>query len=235
MEENKPQHEAHHTVHHTAGTTPVQHTAAHTGAGTGAGDALAIPKFDFTKLDFAGAFAKLIEICKLNKKVIEEVANDEKFNSISLVFLAIGAAAGPLFFLIFGISFGNYVLRPDTVRGVINIILSPAISAAGLFALTYVAVNLFKGQGTFGKALRVLGLTSGVSAILALGYVVPGLMSLLSLVVGIWMLVVGYVCLKEVFKMDNTNTVLSLIVTVVVLGVLTAILAQLGIGAGIRM
>jgi len=200
MEENKPQHEAHHTAEHA----PVHHTVANALGG----DALAIPKFDFTKLDFAGAFGKLIEICKLNKKVINEVANDEKFNSISLVFLVIGAAAGPLFFLIFGISFqGGYVLRPDTLRGILNIILSPAISAAGLFALTYVAVNLFKGQGTFAKALRVLGLTSGVSAILALGYLVPSLMSILGLVVGIWMLVVGYVCLKEVFKMDDTNTV----------------------------
>ena len=228
MEENKPQHEAHHTPEHA----PVHHTAAHTVAS----DALAIPKFDFTKLDFAGAFGKLVEICKLNKKVIDEVANDEKYNSISLVFLAIGAAAGPLFFLIFGISLpGGYVLRPDTLRGILNVVLSPAISVVGLYALAYVAINLFKGQGTFAKALRVLGLTSGVSAILALGYIVPSLMSILGLVVGIWMLVVGYVSLKEVFKMDDTNTVLSLIVTVVVLGVLMAILGSLGIGRGFGM
>ena len=175
--------------------------------------ALNIPKFDFKSLDFSGAFNFLIRIFKLDKAAIEEVAQKESLNAVALIFLVAGVIAGPLGYLIFGASAFGIVVRPSIAFTLVSMVLGVVSSAAGIYIVTYVAVNYFQGKANLGQYFRVMGVISVVGVLNLVGYAV-GIFSLISMVVGIWTLVVEYVTLQTVFKMDQKNTVLTILVSI---------------------
>ncbi len=189
-----------------------------------------IPKIDMKDVDFGGAFKQLVEVLKLNKKAIESVASNVKGGAAAAIFLVAGAIAAPLGSLLFGYKFMNVVYRPDIVTVLIQAALAVVMTVAVLFITTMVANKLFKGKGSFADYFRVMGLVYGLNVVAFLGVAVPSLTSLVSLIIGIWILVVTFYAIQTIFKLDNTNAILTIIVTVVATIVLGAVIASLGYG-----
>ncbi len=192
-------------------------------------DALKMPKICGKDFNFSKALKDLVGVLKLDKKVIDEVANDVKGGFNALVFLIVGAIAGPLGFLLFGLDFGFMTWRPDVGSQLIAMVLMIALNLFFIFVVSFVSVKFFKGKGTFAQFFRVIGLVGGLNVFMFIVPLMMSLGSLISLVVGIWALVASYVTLKTVFKMDDTNTILTIIVSVVVYVVVMFILMRFGI------
>ena len=224
MEENKTpheghQHEAHHSTHHAAG-------------GAGLGPEMNIPKFDTKNLDFQGAFKSVLEILKLNQSAIEQVAKNEKLNFVALIFLIIGSIIGPLATKIFGIRIFNIAVYPSLQDTLVGMVVNFVIAALVIFITTLVATKVFNGKGTLAEYFRIMGLAYILNVLTILGSLLPSLAMVVGLVVGVWMLGIEFVSLKAVFKMDATNSALTMIVSLVVFLVLE-LLASVGVGSAI--
>lgn len=197
-------------------------------------DSMKMPKMDMKDMNIGNAFQQFIGIVKLDKKVIEGVAKNEKGGAAAALFLLVGVAATPLLQAVIGIRVFNTVIRPDLTATLMGIVTALIAAALGFVVTTLVATKLFKGKGTLAEYFRVAGLAYGLNILSAIVVLVPGLVALVPLIVGIWGLVVGFVVLKTVFHLDNTNAVLTIVVTVVALMVVAAALGALGLTAAIN-
>lgn len=197
-------------------------------------DSMKMPKMDMKDMNVGNAFQQFLGIIRLDKKVIEQVAVNEKGGPAAALFLFVGVALTPLLQAIMGIRVFNTVIRPDMTSTLMTIVGALVAAALGFAVTTLVATKLFKGKGTFPGYFRVVGLAYGLNVLSAVGVLVPGLIALVPLIVGIWGLVVGYTVLKSVFHLDNTNAVLTIIVTVVAMFVIMAVLGALGLTAAIN-
>jgi len=198
---------------------------------TGHDESMEMPKIDMKDVDLGGAFKQFLEVIKLNKKAIEGVAGNKKGGAVAAIFLVAGSIAAPLAQLIFGVRFLNVVYRPDVVSILIQAAIAIVIAVLVIFITTIVANKLFKGKGSFADYFQVMGLAYGLNVLMFLGPILPSLAPLISLVVGIWVLIISFYALQSIFKLDNTNAVLTIIVTIVAFFVLGAVVAALGFGA----
>ncbi len=222
MTEEK-KHEEHHGAHHE------EHAAHHAGHNPLQGMP-EIPKVNLkgvTPAALKGGFMDVVEILKMNKAKMETVAGREAEGiNMALVYLAIGSIAAPIGGMIFGYGFGNLTYRTPVVNGLIGAVISIVMAAVFIYVTNLVAVRLFKGKGNFPAFFRVMGYASLINVVSILTIV-----SLLGAVAGIWLLVVYFFALQVVHKLDATNTVLTIIVSVVVMAIIGYLLALIGLSA----
>ncbi len=195
-------------------------------------DSLKMPKMDMKDMNVGNAFQQFLGILKLDKKVIEAVAKNQGGGPAAALFLLVGVALGPISQAIFGIRVFNAVIRPDISSVLVSIVGGLVAALLGFLVTTLVANRLFKGKGSFAEYFRVAGLAYGLSVLTVLSTFLPGLAALVGIVVALWGLVVGYVVIKNVFHLDDTNTVLTIIVTVVAIILIGAIVGSLGLAGG---
>ncbi|MBA4336641.1 hypothetical protein C0416_02600 [bacterium] len=180
------------------------------------------------KFDFKAEFMNAIEILKLNEKKMTEVATRKTTATAALLFILIGMVA---------VSLGMYLMipsvwRPSLMYLVFSMVYSLVAMLLVIFATDFVGSQLFKGKGDFGQLFRVFG----YSYILMIPYILlavaPGLASIISLAAGVWMLVVSYKIIMVIKKLNPTHTIFTILIVAVGLGVISAILAQFGVGFG---
>ncbi len=213
---------------HSAGS---HQTESHQTGAMGSDKSLAFPSFNFSKLDFAGQFKKMMDVLMFKNGAIEALASDSSANAVALIFMIIGALVGPIVYSLVGVNFLGVVVRPDLVSSLVNGLFTAAISFVALYITCWVAVKQFKGHGTFEAYFRVMATLYLVNVLSALIYIVPVLGGLISIALGLVLLVIEYKTLQAVFKLDNTNAVLTIVVTILVIFALSALIGMLGIGA----
>lgn len=209
---------------------PPQETPAHYGMPE-------IPKVDLKSVNVAalkGGFGDVLEILKLNQSRIDAVAHrDSEGVTMALVYLVIGALAAPLGGALFGYTVLGTTFRTPIVSALIGAVIAIVISAVTLYITNLVAERMFKGQGKFPQYFRVMGYASLINVV---GFLT--MVPFLTMIASIWILVINYKTLISVHKLDSTNAVLTIIVTIVaflLLGFLVATLgltAAMGVGAG---
>lgn len=206
----------HHTEHS-------EHKPAH-------GSMPEIPKVDMKNVNadaLKGGFGDIIEILKLNKAAIEKVAHrDAEGISLALVYLAVGAIAPSLGGAVLGYTILGTTFRTPIVNALIGAVLAIVISAVALYVTSMVAEKMFHGTGKFPQYFRVMGYASLINIV---GFLT--MVPILSTIAAIWVLVVNYMALTIVHKLNSTNAVLTIIVTIVVFIALTAVIASLGLTA----
>lgn len=190
-----------------------------------------IPKVDLkgvTPDALKGGFMDVVEILKMNKVKMDAVAGrDSEGITISLVYLAIGAIAAP----VGGAIFGYFGFRTSIVSALISAVVSVVLAAAVYYITNIVAVNLFKGKGSFPAYFRVMGYASLANVLGLLTMV-----SILGTVAGLYVgLVINFIALQRIHKLDTTNAVLTIIVSVVATAILGSVLAMVGLSAGVGM
>lgn len=186
-----------------------------------------------TSQDMGNAFSQFIEIIKFNKGAMSSIARDEKATVPAAIFLLIGALAGPVANQIFGVQILGTVFRPDIQSTISASVVAVLTSLLTIFITMIVATKLFKGKGTFMEYFRVVGLAYALNILTILGSVLPALAMLVGLIVGLWMLAISFVAIKSVFSLDDTNAVLTIIVTLVAYLVLGAILVSVVASIGL--
>lgn len=220
MEQHEHQHEHHHESQHSPDIQKELKTQL-SGAAETFKDLKSGGKFDIAK-----EFMNAIEILKLNGKKMEEVANAKAAALPALIFIALGALAfhvGVYFYIanmfkglagLAGLAgMSDVSFAPPILDLVISFVLLVVVTVAQIFVMDFVANTFFKGQGKFGQLFRVLGYANLV--------MIVSLFMQLGIIGGIWLLIVSYVALTKIKKLDATNTVLTLIITIVVVAVLS--------------
>jgi hypothetical protein len=189
-----------------------------------------MPQIDVKNLDVKNAFQQFVRIIKLDKQAVEDVSKDKKGDTVALFSLILGAIASPLAMGIFGITVLGITIRPNLTDVVMQSVLAIIMAGLTLFITSMVALKLFKGHGSFSEYFRVGGLVYGLNVLGILSFIVPSFGPLIGLVIGIWMLVINYIAIKTIFKLDDTNTVLTMIVTIIVFFLLAAVIGSAGFG-----
>jgi len=105
--------------------------------------------------------------------------------------------------------------------------LSSALSAIGGWlawsGITYVVGDkIFGATATWGEVLRTLGFAQSPGVLLVLG-IVPVLGVGVSLVVAIWVLIAGFIGIRQALDISNGKTFLTIIVGGLIYGALQAI------------
>ena len=96
----------------------------------------------------------------------------------------------------------------------------------------FCATKFFQGKGDAIAYFRVLAYTNIIAivgtAVVLLMYIggmdLLGLYSLVSLAMGIWMLIVTYTILMESYQMTSQNTIITMIITIVAVGIVVFLL-----------
>jgi len=196
-------------------------------------ESLKVPKMDMKDVNIGNAFQQFVGIMKLDKKVIQSVSASPKGFTVAALFLLVGVSAGPIMQAIFGYNFLGIVVHPSISATIVSIVIALAMAVVGIFVTTLVATKMFNGKGTFAQYFNVVGLAYGLQVVTVVSTILPGFTMLVAFALAIWGLVVGYVVVKEVFKLDNANTVLTLIVTFISILVVSAVLASVFLAMGL--
>jgi len=153
-----------------------------------------------------------LNVALLKHNVMHSVASDKKKTSYAFLILVIAALASGL-----GLKFFGGFISPSWGM-VLSMALYQVISAIiGIYVLSLIAKSIFKGHAKHDEFFRVV----------AFGMIVTWLSiyPLLSIVGGIWALVVIFVALKVVHKLTTGGTIGALLVTIVAMALLSMLLA----------
>ena len=189
---------------------------------------LKFPQLNFNDVDVGSGFSYFGEIIKLNKKTMEEVAHDGNLSSVALVFLMGGTFIVALCFYIFGATSFMVNFKPDLGLAFTSWVVLTITCLLEMFVASVIALKLFMGKGSFDQFFRVAGIASLLSALMAVGFVIPMLGAFIQAAVTLWSLVIGFVALKTVFKLDTSNTILTMILAALVIISLNSGVSYLG-------
>ena len=187
-------------------------------------------------IDINRIISGVIRAARFDKTFFAEVEKDTSYSQDALVVVVVVSVVGALGSFIASL-FGGSLLH-----AIGGFIWSAVWGVAGFFLWTFlvqwIGTQFFKGQGDFGEVQRCLGFAYG-PRILGILAIIPCVGWLAALAGAIWSAVAGYFAIQEALDQDNTNAILTVVVSwviVVVVGlILGAILAAIGIlGAAAR-
>lgn len=162
-----------------------------------------------------------VDVALLKHKAMHDVAGDKKKMNYAFGILVISALAGGL-----GMKFFGGFFTP-TWGMVIGMAIYQLISAViGIFVLSVVAKSIFKGNAAHDAFFRVL----------AFGMIVTWLsiVPFLSIIGGIWGLVILFVALKVVHKLTTGGAIGTILVTIIAMALISLILSPAMAALGIR-
>ncbi|MGC9520988.1 MAG: YIP1 family protein [Anaerolineae bacterium] len=177
-------------------------------------------------------FERIIGVFKLDRQVFADIEHDSSATTQAAIVVAIVA----------GLSVIGTILQTliNIVRGDEFSIVSLLLSVIGTFvvafvnwviwsAITYlVGTKLFKGEATLNEMLRVIGFAYA-----------PRMLSIIPCIGGIvgaiWSLVASYFAIKEGLDLDDTGTIVTILVGWLVTVVIGFVLGLLGLGGALDL
>jgi len=171
-------------------------------------------------MDTTNLIDNLQRALRFDVSFYREVANDERYNqqALTVVILAavlsgVGAFLGGLFS---GAILGAFL----------GLLLGVVATAIGYYVWAYVVqfvgAQFFQGQATTPQLLRALGYAYAPMALNVLSFI-PCVGGLLSLVGSVWALVCGFFAVREVHRLDDGRTLLTVIIGWIIVAVIMAI------------
>jgi hypothetical protein len=183
-------------------------------------------------MDFNRILRGIIRAARLDKSFYEEVEHDPSYSQDALIVVLLASLLGALGSLIAGIA------ARSVVAAVGGFLLQAVLGVGGyylwVFVAHYVGTRFFKGQGDFGEVQRALGFAYAPRLLNVLSFVTC-LNVIVGIVAWIWSIATGFLAIRQSLDQDDTNAILTMIVSAVVVFVITfAITAIFGIflGAG---
>lgn len=158
-------------------------------------------------------------IALLKKPVMHHVAED-KGKTIFGYYIIIASVL--LSFIGMQLFLGSF--GPTLTFGISSAVVQLVSIVVGIYALSFVAKKLFKGHAKHEEFFRVM----------AYGMIVTwvGIVPHLSPIGGIWALVIIFVVLRTVHKLDVGGTIGTMLVTLVIMFVVSAALSSLSARMG---
>ncbi len=172
--------------------------------------------------------AGMIRAARLDKSFYEEVEHDPSYAQDALAVVVLAALAGGIGSFVGGMvagsGFGRSLL--SLIWGIIVAVLSYLL---WVFVAQYVGTRFFKGTGDFGEVQRAFGFAYAPQVLNILNFI-PCVGGIIALVAWIWSIATGFVAIRQSLDQDDTNAILTMIVSFVVVLVFTVIV---GIIAGL--
>ncbi len=185
-------------------------------------------------MDFNRILAGMIRAARLDKTFFEEVEHDTTYSQDALIVVILVSLLGALggFISSLGAGFGSAIL---------TFVISAAMSVGGYYLWVFVAqlvgTRLFKGTGDFGEVQRALGFAYAPQVLNLLKFI-PCLGGIIAFAAWIWSMAAGYVAIKQSLDQDDTNAILTIVVSGLIVIAITvivgAIFAALGF-AGVAL
>lgn len=179
-----------------------------------------------------GLVNRMIRAARLDKALYDEVDADESATSQALTVVVIGSVASGIGGLIAGVMEGG---NRGIVGGLVGSVLL-AIVGWVVWSLVIYAVGaiVFHAPITYSRVLRSIGFADAPGVLLILSFV-PVLGGIISLIVGLWVLVATFIATREGLELDNTKTIVTMVIAIVGFGIVYAVLGALlglaGLGA----
>jgi hypothetical protein len=143
---------------------------------------------------------RMVGAAFLNVDTYEDVEHDEGATGQAATVVVIVAAASA----IGGLGMG----APGAVRGAVASIVGWLVWAG----ITYlVGAKLFGGTATWGELLRTLGFADAPGVLLILG-IIPFLGRPITALVALWMLVTGFIAVRQALDFGNGKTLATVLV-----------------------
>ncbi|MGI9147190.1 MAG: YIP1 family protein [Chloroflexota bacterium] len=166
---------------------------------------------------------RMMRAARLEVPLYEEVEGDRTATNqallvVVLVAVASGLGAG-IGASLAGASGGGLVGR--LVSGLLSALIGWAVWS---YVVYFVGTRFFGGTATYGELLRTLGFAESPSVLLILSFI-PVLGGLLSLVVLIWTIVTSFIATRQALDIDNTKTVLTILIGAVALIVVITVIS----------
>ena len=174
---------------------------------------------------------RMIRAAKGELSLFEEVENDLNATTQALTVVVVAALASGVGGLLSAI----ITHRGNAVGGLVGGVIAELIGwALWSYVMYFVGTRMFNGEATYGELLRTVGFAESPSVLLILKFI-PALGGLISLVVGIWRIWLGYLAVKAALDLDTGKTIATIVIGIVayivaftIIGILLAIV---GFGA----
>jgi hypothetical protein len=176
----------------------------------------------------------MVRAARLETSLYNEVEADTSATSQALTVVVITALAGGT-----GAALGQALGgRPAGIAGgLIGGIFAELLGwLVWSYVMYFVGTRVFHGTATYGELLRTLGFANSPGVLLIFRFV-PVLGGLISLVVGIWRIIAGFIAVREALDLDTGTTVATVVVGIiaylVVAAIIALILGAFGLGAAV--
>jgi hypothetical protein len=177
---------------------------------------------------------RMVRAARLETSLYNEVEADTSATSQALTVVVITALAGGI-----GAALGQALGgRPAGIAGgLIGGIFAELLGwLVWSYVMYFVGTRVFHGTATYGELLRTLGFANSPGVLLIFRFV-PVLGGLISLVVGIWRIIAGFIAVREALDLDTGTTVATVVVGIiaylVVAAIIALILGAFGLGAAV--
>lgn len=161
-------------------------------------------------------FDRIIGVFKLDVATFEEIEADENVTmQAALVVLVIALIAA------LGSGVGASVMQAGFIGSFASTFVSTVVGWLVWSAVTYfVGTSFFGGQADMGEMMRVLGFSYAPQIL--------GIIPCIGWLIGlIWSLAAGFVAVRQGLDLDNTKTLLTIIIGFVVILLVTALFSAL--------
>jgi len=169
-------------------------------------------------MDIQKSAKQAFEIVKLQEPVMNTVAADKTALQPALMMVVAAAVVGALGSYLFPISYGMVTYRLDAAAFLIEIIFSAIIAVGGLYLGGFLSEKVFHSKLGMEGFVRVMGYAALVNFL--------GIYPRLSLISGIWSLVILCFVLTKLGKLSAGSIILFIILQIVIVGVVGGLLGE---------
>lgn len=175
-------------------------------------------------------FERILGVFKLDRTVFAEIEHDESATTQAAIVVAIVAAlsvVGTILQTLLTLVRGGELQIGALLLSIVVTFLLAFVNWAIWSGVTYfVGTQLFKGQATFTEMLRVIGFAYA-----------PRMLQIIPCIGGIvgaiWSLIASYFAIKEGLDLDDTGTIVTILVGWLITVVVGFLVGLLGIGGAV--
>ena len=138
-----------------------------------------------------------IEVAKLNRAVIRDLAGDRNAFGPAILIVVIGGFLSALGHM----RAAGFILYP---------VLSLVMFFLNVAVLHAMAASVFKGNGRFNQLVQVLG----AAYVLTWVALLPFLGAILALLASLWLLVIDVITVEEVYGLDRMKALVSVVIPI---------------------
>jgi hypothetical protein len=176
-------------------------------------------------MDFNRIMNGMLRAMRLDKTFFEEVEHDPSYNQDALAVVILVSLVGAI-----GGFLGRLIAGAGFLSAVFNLIVGVILAIVGYFLWVYVAhyigTRFFKGQGDVGEVQRTFGFAYSPQILNILAFI-PCLGGFIGLIAWLWSAVAGYIAIRQSLDQDDTNALLTVVVSAIVVIVITLIISAI--------
>ncbi len=182
-------------------------------------------------MDFDRMINGIIRAIKLDATFYEEVEQDPSYDQESLGVVILASLIGGLGGLI------SVVMTGKILQAILAFIVSVILTLIGFFlwvwVATYIGTRFFKGTGQFDNLKRAMGFAYAPQLLNVLSFI-PCLGAIIALIAWVLSVIAGVIAVRQSLNQDNTNAILTVVVSAIVvfivLAIIGGILGLIGLG-----